>query len=181
MELTAKQLVGLIHVKLRKSSLLRSSFVLLVLEFLILDDILRLLNRCFLGKIVISDSHLEVFECFISINSFINVRLHKALSVHLILISMNTFLILILFDQTLKSILFINIIHYLLWFHECIVLVVNASHVLREDTHRQCRSDHDVRPLHQTWNVQLLGHVAVVDGGWGHEGLFSGEKDVFVC
>ena len=151
-----------------------------MLELLIFDYILGLLDRSFLGKIVKPHSHLEVLERFIVINSFVNVWFHEALGVNLILISMNTFLILILFNQTLKSILFINIIHNLLWLHKGIILIVNGSHVLREDTHRQRRSDHDVRPLHQTWDLQLLGHVAVVDGGWCHEWLFSSEQDVLV-
>jgi len=180
-ELSTKQLVGLIHVKLRKSSFLRSSFVLLMLKLLIFDYIFWLFNWSSLGKIMISYSHLEVFQSFISINSFVNVWFHKALGVHFIFISMDAFLILVFFNEWFKSVLFINVIHNLSWIHESIILIIDGSQVPRKDTHCKGRSNHDVWSLDEAWKVQLLCHFFIIDVSRCHEWLFGGEKEIFVC
>ena len=86
-----------------------------------------------------------------------------------------------LLDKRVKCILFIYKLIQLRICHQSKIHIVYFSLIFWKYAHWQSWGNHDVRPLHDIWNVDLFGHWSVCDVGDRHVWLLCCEEHIFIC
>lgn len=124
---------------------------------------------------------LKVLERLMLIQPFVYIRFHKLLFVHFILFLLDSMLVLVFFNQRFKSILFIYIISNFSFTHQGKKLIINLPVVFRINTHRKSRRNHNIRSLHNTWNIKLFCQLIKINVSRSFIRLLSCKQNIFIC
>lgn len=172
MELALQEHLCLLHVEQRVALLFTCLYVLLVLYFFLLLDLLTLFGNGFYLRIQDLDILLELSKSLgLKFSSMQEGHLVLSAVIHVLFSELGG-LVLILLDHGLEGTLLIDVLLDLLRLQFYPHDLFDESLVLREQTHRQSGCDHDIRSLGYLLSINLLGQLLVVDPGGGVERLF---------